>query len=44
MEEIEIHDPVDTIKQLSDVFVVEVPIIVSDTQARDTRYLEIEEE
>lgn len=43
MGKIEITEPIDTMKQISDVFVVEVAITVTDTQAGETRYVEVED-
>lgn len=35
MQKIEIAEPIDTTGLISDVFLVEIPIFVSDTQARE---------
>lgn len=41
MEKIEIAEPVDTVRRLSDVFLVEVQVMVTDTQAGKTKYMKI---
>jgi len=41
MEKIEIAEPVDTMRRISNIFFVEVPIVVTDTQAQKTKYVKI---